>query len=252
MKSENSSREMARPLGVRGHQKPSNEVASFKAGGKMFVENPTEHTTMLSMDVDPRTCDIIPQPFTVRLDLEIIFPTQRLARKAEPRVPKKKATSGLPHEERIYTPDFEVALTNKTSLIVESKSNIEIAKISVELERRERILNNLGYRYLVVSSTEVQHKGLHSNLVNLRDAMRFRSRNDTGALIEEFEKLIVNRRGKFSFGEIRNQTSDLALYLGLISGVVGCDLRAGHFGNSTQIWQAHGDLAHLQLLRLES
>jgi hypothetical protein len=242
---------MARPLGVRGHQKRSFLVASHKANGEMFVETGNEHTTMLALDVDPRTCGIVPQPFTVRLDLQKLYPTRSEALKAEPKG-RLKLVSGEPREERVYTPDFLVTLADPTPLVVESKSSTEIATISVALARRGLVLNNLGYRYLVVSSTELEHTGLHSNLAHMRDAMKFRAMNDTQPLLAGLAKLIADRHAPFHFGEIRNQTSDLALYLGLISGIVGCDLRGGHLSVNTQIWQSHGDLSHLQLLKLEA
>lgn len=241
---------MARPLGVRGHQRPSYLVASHKASGEMFVESGHEHTTMLALDIDPRTRDIVSQPFTVRLDLQKAYPTKSEALKAEPRV-RMKLVGGELREEQVYTPDFLVTLVHPTPLVVESKSSSEIEIISAALARRELVLNHLGYRYLVVSSTELEHKGLHRNLAYIRDAMKFRSKNATQSLLDGLTELVKGRNAPFPFGDIRGQTSDLALYLGLISGVIGCDLRSGYLGVNTTIWQAHGDLAHLQLLSLE-
>jgi hypothetical protein len=86
----------------------------------------------------------------------------------------------------------------------------------------------------------------------MRDAMQYRSKNETQTLLVGLNKLLANRRDPFPFGEIRGQASDLALYLGLITGLIGCNLRGGHLGVNTMIWQAHGDLAHLQLLNLEN
>jgi hypothetical protein len=86
----------------------------------------------------------------------------------------------------------------------------------------------------------------------MRDAMKFRSENPTQAILDGLMELIKSRHAPFPFGDIRDQTSDLALYLGLVSGVIGCDLRGGYFGVNTTIWQAHGDLTHLQLLSLEN
>lgn len=251
MKSKQNRPPMARPLGVRGHQKRSILAGSYKAGGEMFVESPDEHTTMLAMDIDPRTRGILSQPFTVRLDLEKIFPTKSEALKAVP-LPPIDSETGKQSEEQVYTPDFSVELTKPTPLIVESKSSIQIAKITAALERNRLVLNRLGCHYLVVPSTEVEHLGLHSNLEKMRGAMLYRSKNNTESLLDALSKLVTHRNGPFAFGEIRGQTSDLAFYLGLISGVIGCDLRSGYFGVSTQIWPAHGDLAHLQLLKLEN
>jgi hypothetical protein len=216
----------------------------------MFVESTNEHTTVLALDIDPRTRSITSQPFTIRLDLERVFSTRSHALQAEPKL-ALKAVNGAPGEERVYTPDFLVKLTKPTSLVVECKSSIEISNITAALARRRLVLNGLGFDYLVVSSTEVDHKGLHSNLVHMRDAMLFRNKNNVASILDGLTNLVIHRNSTFAYGEIRSQTSDLAFYLGLISGVLGCDLRGGHLGINTLIWQAHGDLAHLQLLKLE-
>jgi hypothetical protein len=159
--------------------------------------------------------------------------------------------NGQPHEERVYTPDFFVEITHQTPLVVESKSSRNIEDIAGALERRARVLNTLGYRYLVVLDTDVNHKGLHVNLVNLRDAKKFRQNNDTKLLLDGLNELASRLVGRFALGEIKGRVSDLSIYLGLISGVIGCDLRSGHLGVMTELWQADGDLSHLQLLNLE-
>lgn len=245
-----TSKDMARPLGVRGHQKRSNLVASYKMNGAMFVESANESTTMLALDIDPRTRSIISQPFTVRLDLERVFATKEEASRAEPRQRIKKGTDGSVDQERIYTPDFLVALTDPVPLVIESKSTLEVERIPHLLARRERILNNLGYRYLVVTCAELEHRGFHSNLVHMRDTMKYRKLNDTSAVLNRLTDLVSHRRSPFLLGEIKGIVSDVAIYLGLISGAIACDLRSGNLGVNTLIWQAHGDLAHLQLLEL--
>lgn len=147
MRPSRTSKNMARPLGVRGHQKSSNLVASYKLAGEMFVETADESTTMLALDIDPRVLRITPQPFTVRLDLGQMFSTRSEAVRAEPRAPLRTVGSAAV-DERIYTPDFSVVLTNPVPLAVESKSSLEIDKIAAALTRRERVLNDLGYRLL--------------------------------------------------------------------------------------------------------
>jgi hypothetical protein len=244
-----TSKDIARPLGVRGHQNRSHLSASH-AGGEMFVESANERNTMLALDLDPRTLEIVAQPFTVRLDLPKVYATKQEAIKAEPRS-RIKLVDGQPHEERVYTPDFFVEIAHRTPLVVESKSNRNIEDIAGALERRARVLNALGYRYLVVLDTEVNHKGLHVNLVNLRDAKKFRQNNDTKLLLDGVNELASRLGGRFAFGEIKGRISDLSIYLGLVSGVIGCDLRSGHLSVMTELWQADGDLSHLQLLNLE-
>lgn len=244
-----TSNKMARPLGVRGHQKQSNLSASH-AGGEMFVESANEHTTLLALDLDPRTLKIASQPFTVRLDLQKVYATKQEAVKAEPRS-RIKLVDGQPHEERVYTPDFLVELTRQTPLAVESKSSRNIEDIEGALKRRAHVLNALGYRYLVVRDTDVNHNGLHVNLVNLRDAKKVRKDSDTKPLVDGLKALVSSRHGRFALGEIKGRVSDLSIYLGLVSGVIGCDLRSGHLGVRTELWLADGDLSHLQLLNLE-
>lgn len=249
--SSRASRKMARPLGVRGHQKRSHLVASYKAGGEMFVESFDESTTMLALEVDPRVVSITSQPFTLRLDLEKIFSTKSEAIKATPRA-RLQRVDGEPPQERLYTPDFLVGLTSPLPLVVESKSAIEVERIGDTLARRGQVLNSLGFHYLVVPSTAVEHRGLHANLTHMRDAMKYRRDNDVGALPHDLMKLVANRQGQFLLGELKGAVSEVCIYLGLLSGVIACDMRSGNFSVNTVLWQAHGDLAHLQILPLEA
>lgn len=249
--SSRASKKMARPLGVRGHQKRSHLVASYKAGGEMFVASFDESTALLALEVDPRVVSITSQPFTLRLDLEKIFSTKSEAIKAMPRT-RLQRVDGEPVLERIYTPDFRVGLTSPVPLVVESKSALEVEKIGGTLVRRGQVLNSLGFHYLVVPSTEVDHCGLHANLVHLRDAMKYRRDNDVGALLDDLTKRVAERQGQFLLGELKGAISDVSIYLGLISGVIACDMRSGNFSVNTVLWQAYGDLAHLQLLQLEA
>ena len=242
---------MARPLGVRGHQKRSFLVACSKANGEIFVESLDEATTMLALDIDPRVRSITPQPFTVRLDLEESFSTRSEAIRATPAPQRVVAVNGQPSLELIYTPDFVVELATPVRLVVESKSTREIENIGDALARRGRILNSLGFRYLVVPSTELDHRGLHANLSLLRDTTKYQRENDTVSMRSELHDLLSSRSGPFLLGEIRGHVHDLGIYLGLISGAIACDLRSGRLGVDTRLWLSHGDLGHLQLLALE-
>jgi len=241
---------MARPLGKRGHQRPSHLVASIKGIGSGFVETQDESTTKLALDIDPRVRTIKAQPFTVRLDLQKIFKTRSEAVKANATT-TMEAGGEEEDLERVYTPDFLVELVTPNPLVVESKSAEATARISDVLERRGRILNALGYQYLVVPSTAIKVRGLHANLVHLRDATKFKQDNDATEQLAKLTKLVDGKRGKFSAGELRGKVSDTTIYLGVISGILGCDLRSGHFSVETVMWQAYGDLSHLQLLEWE-
>lgn len=242
---------MARPLGVRGHQKSSNLVASPKAGGAVFVESPDESTTLLALEVDPRVVSIATQPFTVRLDTCQLYPTKAEAASAEPR-PRRASRTEDPALERVYTPDFHVVLATQQEWAVESKSALEVQNLAQALARRGAVINDLGFHYLVVASNELDQTGLHVNLANLRDAMKYRRSSDTTSLMDQLAQTIAAQPEEFALADVRAQVSDLAVYLGLVSGVIGCDLRSGHFGIKTVLRKAYGDLAHLQLLRFEA
>lgn len=248
-------RDTARPLGVRGHQRKSRLIAANKSDGAMFVESRHEHTTALALDIDPRTKHISPQPFTLRLDLERLFETKKEAVKATPRISKKRLNVDSTQKiEHIYTPDFLVELTSPTPLVVECKTGSQIKSLQMELARRGQILSNLGYRYQVVSTDQLEYKGLHVNLANLRDAIHYPDTEVKQGYCGALEMMIFRRNGPFLISDLYKvipELPDLALYLGLAYGVIACDLRSGHISNNTTIWKAHGDLAHLQLLNLE-
>lgn len=241
---------MARPLGVKGHQKQSYLSACTKADGAAAVESSNERTTLLAMDVDPRVKAISTQPFTVRLDLQREFSSRSEALKAKPRAPLQPV-NGSELKERVYTPDFVVSLVgDPVKVAVESKDTDEIAKIQTQLAVRGMVLKNIGYYYLVVSSAEIDHKGLHANLVMLRNAMFWQMKNDVRRELAEVAEAIDVQRSEFTLGDIRHRCDDLKLYLALVNGVLGCDLRSGHFNVNTALWPAHGDLSHLQLINL--
>lgn len=245
------SKSMARPLGVRGHQKRSHLVASHKAGGAAFVESPDESSTMLALEIDPRVVSITAQPFTLRLDLTRVFPTRSEAVRAEPRV-RLSPVEGDAQLERIYTPDFLAELTTGQPWILESKSATEVQKIAPALARRGSVLNELGFHYLVVPSTDVADRGLHVNLVYLRDAMKYRRDNDVTALLDELVGAVDTKQDEFVWAELKGVVPDLSMYLGLVTGVIACDLRSGHLCVRTVLRKSYGDLAHLQLLKLEA
>ena len=242
--------EMARPLGVKGHQKRSYLVAANKAKGPIFVESQNEHTTLLALDLDPRTRSIKSQPITVRLDLKMEFKSRSEAMQAQPKPPLLQL-DGQSLTERVYTPDFIVELSDPLALIVESKSQQEIDKIKDKLTVRGNILRDLGYRYLVVSSADLSRPGLHANLSLLRDAIKHQSANAIQQKLNTLENALQGMCGVFLYADIKENCDDLSLYLALINGLLACDLKAGRLGARTTLWPAYGDLSHLKILNLD-
>jgi len=239
---------MARPLGVRGHQKSSHPTPSITMRTELFVETSLERQALLALDVDPRTTYIAPQPFTVRLDIPAVFKDRKSALRADPpRAAAYAAGGGL---ELIYTPDFEVKDRGQVPLVVEVKQKAELDALAAILERRAAILKRLGYRFLVVTDADVGHAGLERNLVFARDALKFMRDGQPKAQLDELLTAIVGFEAPFLLGSIRGTVSDMSIQLGLAAGAIACDLRAGALSSNTVLWPAYGDLQHLQLLDL--
>lgn len=239
---------MARPLGVRGHQKSSTPTPSVTMGRGLFVETPLERSALLALDVDPRTTHIAPQPFTVRLDIPAVFSDRSAAMRAAP--PLKDAYETAGGLELIYTPDFEVMDGGQVPLVVEVKQSNELKALEGVLKRRGVILGTLGYRFLVVSDEEVGYKGLDRNLVFVRDAIRFLRHQEAQSHLEAIGRAIAGFDAPFPLRAIRAAVSDTAIHLGLATGVIAFDLRTGALSTDTIVKPAHGDLQHRQLLKL--
>jgi hypothetical protein len=245
------SSKMARPLGVRGHQKRSHLVAGQKLGGAVFVETQDEIVTLLCLEVDPRVKSAAPQPFTVRLDIEQVFATRSEAVQAAPRQRPQAVTGDTPPEQ-IYTPDFLAELVTGEPWVIESKSTAAVSKTTAALQRRSDVLNRLGFHFLVIPGEELQARGLHANLVHLRDAMRLQQQGGAGELLRQLETVVAAQPEVFDLGAIKAALPATAIYLGIVNGLIACDLKSGNLGTPTKLWRAHGDLSHLQLLKLES
>lgn len=240
---------MARPLGVRGYQKRSYTIGTYKMNDALSVETSNEGPTAIALDIDPRTVALYAQPLTFRLDLERVFDTKAEARKAEPRIKSGSVSeSGL---ECCYTPDFLVHLGEPVDLIVESKDDKEIEKLTDVLERRKQILSSLGYRYLVVRNSTFAVKGLHQNIVDVRDALQRLSKRDCKAQLAAMEEVVAGFSDSFALGEIWDLVQPISdIHKAVATGLVAYDLRSGKLTRDTEVWPAYGDLTHLQLLPL--
>lgn len=245
------SSKMARPLGVRGHQKRSELIGGQKVGGAAFVETPDEAVTQLCLEVDPRVKRVTTQPFTVRLDIEQVFATRAEAVRAAPKQ-RVAAVQGDGPLERIYTPDFLAELVSGEPWVIESKSTPAVSKATTALLRRSEVLNRLGFHFLVVPGEELRSRGLRANLVHLRDSIRLQQRGGADELLQHLEAVVAAQAEDFDLGAIKGALPRTAIYLGIVNGLIACDLTSGNLGVATKLWKAHGDLSHLQLLKLEA
>lgn len=239
---------MARRVAVKGLQRRSFVSGSHKSSFALRLEGPLERLTALALEVHPAVRSLQTQPFTVRLDTVEIFSTQREARQSV-------SASGMDIRdgvERIYTPDFLVETANLVPLVVEAKSSRALPSLSTSLERRAAVLSALGFRLVVVTEQDVGQPGLAGNLVRLRDVLLYRECHDTSTEMQALQGALAQLDETFTVADLRTlRVPDTAVYLGLVTGVLGCDLRAGAFSTKTIVWPAQGDLSHLLLLPLE-
>lgn len=250
MRLDKFAREMARALGQRGHQKRSLLVPSFKMGRELRVESPLEALTVHALDIHPWVKSIHPQPFTLRLDLLQVFATKSQALAAAPRVPPK-ADREQPDDVYVYTPDFLVPTTRHPELVLESKTMKQLALLPAgTVEQWRSALAAVGYRFAVVTDDDLDALGLKYNLVCIRDAMRQVHLQGAGVL-EPLMQIVQSWQGPLCVEALQQLIAPHVILMGIATGVLGCDLRAGVLAPSTVLWPAAGDLSHLQVLPLE-
>jgi hypothetical protein len=242
-------RAMARPLGMPGQQKRPELIGSQKMGHELRVESALEALTALALDIDPRIKTIKAQPFTARLDLMKWFPTKSEALAARPSVPPRSERED-PESVFVYTPDFCVTSIHPDDLAIESKPEAELDSINSEVVQWRAALNNLGFRFLVVTDRDLDAPGLRSNLVNIRDALQALSVGKGRTQLALLEAALPRLGKNFALADVRSHAPDSVILLAIAAGLLACDLRAGHLGRSTVLSPAYGDLSHLQLLDL--
>jgi hypothetical protein len=248
MRLDHFAREMARPLGLRGHQRRTELVASITMGYELRVESPYEASTAVALDIDPRVVKLRSQPFTIRLDLLRVFPTREAALAADPPVPPRAERSD-PDDVYVYTPDLEATGSSGAEVAVECKSEDAFRSVEGKVNQWRTALQALGYPLLCITHEQVSRPGLNYNLVCIRDATRALGRDGAQAL-DPLLRLVEGCQGPLTFGALQPQVPDHVIQLGIAAGVLGCDLKAGVIGPHTELWPAHGDLSHLCILDL--
>ncbi|MEY8688724.1 MAG: Tn7 transposase TnsA N-terminal domain-containing protein [Leptothrix sp. (in: b-proteobacteria)] len=242
---------MARPLGVRGHQREAHTVGSVTMGRDLHLETAAEALIALALDIDPRVVSIRPQPFTVRLDLMQVFATRTEAMAAKPAVARRSQRASE-DEVHVYTPDFLVGSDQPIGLVIESKPRAELDRIQTEIAQIRQALCDLGYRFVCVTEEPLASSGMHSNLVSMRDAIHGLARADARQRLQALQDAVSLKAEPMPLSHLRTHLPDDILLMGIACGVLGCDLRQGILKSSTLVWPAHGDLTHRQLLDLEA
>ena len=249
MRLDEFARQMARPLGLKGQQRRAELVPSITMGHELRVESNVEAITAVALDLDPRVASIEPQPFTIRLDLSQIFPTKKAALEARPKV-LPRAERDNPDEDYVYTPDFLVRNSAGAALLIECKLAHEEERVAPKLERWRSALSVFAYPLMCITDEDVGTPGLHFNMVCVRDATHALHRLGTevlGTLLEQ----IGAWEGALTVGALRTKFPDHVIQMGIAAGALGCDLKAGVLGPSTELWAADGDISHLCVLDLE-
>lgn len=250
MRLDQFARQMARPLGLRGHQKRTELVPSITMGHELRVESPFEALTVRALDIDPRVTVIRPQPFTLRLDLLEVFPTKKEALAAYPPVPRRSERED-PDDVYVYTPDL---LTTATAIevVLECKTAHELARFpETTIEQWRAAMAAVGYPFQLIVDTDLDSSGLEGNLIRVRDAMRALSVLGPSVLAPLLQ-VLGSWQGPMTVRALEQAgIPQSTILMGIAGGVLGCDLQAGQLGPKTVLWPTSGDLQHLQILTLK-
>lgn len=250
MRLDQFAREMARPLGLKGHQKRTELVPSITMEHELRVESPLEGLTARALDIDPRVTLIRPQPFTLRLDLLEVFPTKKEALAAYPPVPRRDEREE-PDDVYVYTPDLLAAAT-ASEVVLECKTAQELACLpDTTVEQWSAALAAVGYPFQIIVDTDIDAPGLEENLIRVRDAMRALSVQGPSVLAPLLQ-VLGSWQGQLTVAALEQTgIQQSTILMGIAGGALGCDLRAGPLGPMTVLWPTHGDLQHLQILTLK-
>jgi hypothetical protein len=249
MRLDDLARQMARPLGLRGHQRRVELVPSITMGHEIRVESTLEASTAVALDIDPNVDAYWAQPFTIRLDLLQVFATRKEALDASPRVPPRSERAE-PDDVYIYTPDFQVKGSAGGVVVVECKPQGDLERMDAQLRQWRSALSAVGYPLVCVTDQEVDLPGLRFNMVCIRDASQGLSRHGYQVL-DPVIKDLEQWQGPLSVGTLQTRHPEHLIQMGIAGGLLGCDLKGGVLGPSTDLWHAQGDLSHLSVFQLD-
>ncbi|MDM0046799.1 hypothetical protein QTH91_20070 [Variovorax dokdonensis] len=243
--------QMARPLGKKGHHKGSFLRASVKMGHELYLESKLESIVALALDVDPGVRAFFAQPFCINLLTQDVYPSKRAA-VASLRLQGLRSELRDEESELLYTPDLLVEFCCPPKLLIEVKGAAQLDRFQAQMKTRIAAAQSAGYRMIVVTDEHVGHKGLEANLVAIRDATYALRKQGSSTQMQQLQDAAEYIGGRFELQQLRSRFTDGVLLMGIASGVLGCDVRAGKFARNSQGWPAHGDLSHLQVLNLSA
>ncbi|TDV58893.1 TnsA endonuclease N-terminal domain-containing protein [Pseudomonas sp. LP_7_YM] len=207
-------------------------------GGDLRVESALERDVGLMLDIDPRVIELTAQPFTLELQSNEMLPSRQQYR---PRTGIKA---------RFYTPDFLCRLDDGSLMAIDAKHSHFIEEFETKRKDVEACLHQHGVGFMVIPNTVVSPTVMEAvgNLHLLRAGylapIRLAAEEELSALLGSCSSWMTTDLSSYlSSGRI-------GLLAGLLAGLLTADLTMPLFSSTSEIRAAHGDLSHLQLLKV--
>jgi hypothetical protein len=216
-------------------------VKSVKSiGGEVRVESALERDVAVMLDVDPRVVEISAQPFTLELNTnELLLSRQHY-----------RVRPGI--KPRFYTPDFLCRLDDGALVAVDAKHSTFIPEFEIKKINVEAALRHHGIGFKVIPDTEVSSTvmeamaGLHLLRADYLKPLRAVAEDELGELLDICSAWAAD--------ELMMQLTSgrIAIYAGLLAGMLTTDLATPLFYSNGTVRAAHGDLSHLQILEVRA
>lgn len=238
--------EVAQGIRIMGRMsgRPSILYLCKKAGGIIALEAPAEKTVAQLADLDPRIVSVQAQPFTIDVLIGRIFTSREDLLAA--RLLREKNEVKI----REYTPDFLLVTIDGRWLVIEVKlENFPgDAMYWEKIEVAKKILRMHGYEFILVTIDREPGSALTQNA----DLLTAFTSNYEGQISSQ---QIQTAQAMLEFspkrlGEVC-QTLGISLRESptlILRGVVKLDLVSARVSAASQIANAYGDIAHLQVL----
>lgn len=207
-------------------------------GGDLRVESALERDIGLMLDIDPRVIELTAQPFSLELQSNEMLPSRQHYR---PR-PGIKA--------RFYTPDFLCKLDDGSLVAIDAKHSNFVEEFETKRKAVEACLRQHGIGFMVIPDTVVSLTvmgavgSLHLLRAGYLAPIRSAAEAELNVLLASCPRWMTeDLTSRLSSGRV-------GLLAGLLAGLLKADLSMPLFSSASEVCAAHGDLSHLQLLKV--
>lgn len=229
----------ARNVHKRGYQKKVSLVTGRKFNGAIACESMLEASLVALAELDPRVVGIRSQPFTLGLVSGRVYPNRDAANDepAQPRI------EDAPRQRRLYTPDFELTLRDRSKVIIEVRHSA-LLKRSGDASTLPAMLSALGHTIRIVTD-ELLHGAAVYNAKFLKSYLG-REPSSERASILHFASEPISLR---DLAHVSNAEASALLAL-VAAGHLRCDLRTARLTQASTVCASNNQNDYLELIPL--